>query len=121
LSLPDEFPDSIEVEKRLPTRREKFSPKKEPTKNHGSFNSEGLERLRGALRDISFRLAGFSFKSNVKDDCVWIFLMKANAGTQETVASAKAKLSILDDAMTMSRDAFRARLERFLRGHDFEI
>jgi hypothetical protein len=119
--IEDDFPDSIEVENRLPIKREKFSPKKEPTKNHGSFNSEGLERLRAALRDISFRLAGFSFKSNVKDDCVWIFLMKANAGTQETVSSAKAKLDILTDALTMPREAFRTRLENFLRENGFEI
>jgi hypothetical protein len=120
----EEFPDEVdagEVEKRAPAKRGKLSPKKEPAKNHGSFNSEGLKRLREALRDISFRLAGFSFKSNVKDDCVWIFLMKARAGTQEAVASAKAKLSILDDAMTMAPADFRERLEKFLRQSGFEI
>jgi hypothetical protein len=120
----DTWPEEIEagaVEKRSSKRRENFTQKKEPTKNHGSFNSEGLKRLREALRDISFRLAGFSFKSNVKDDCVWIFLMRANAGTQETVASAKAKLSLLDDAMSMERTAFRERLEKFLRENGFEL
>ena len=118
---PDEFPKSISVENRLPIKRENFTAKKEPAKNHGSFNSEGLKRLREALRDISFRLAGYSFKSNVKDDCVWIFLMRARAGTQEAVSSAKAKLSILDDAVRMERGAFRERLERFLKENEFEI
>jgi hypothetical protein len=31
------------------------------------------------------------------------------------------RLSILDDAMTMSREAFRERLERFLRQNGFEL
>jgi len=42
-------------------------------------------------------------------------------GTQETVSSAKAKLSLPDDAVKMERDAFRERLERFLRENGFEI
>jgi hypothetical protein len=47
--------------------------------------------------------------------------MRANNGTQETIASAKAKLSLLDDAVSMPRGAFRERLERFLRQNEFEI
>lgn len=47
--------------------------------------------------------------------------MKANHGTQEATHSAKAKLSILDDAMTMSRDAYRDRVERFLRQNGIEL
>jgi len=63
----------------------------------------------------------YSFKSAVRGDAVWIYLVKANAGTQETVSSAKAKLSILNDAMRMPREEFRERLERFLRENGFEI
>lgn len=117
----DEFPDSIEVENRAPIKREKFSPKKDIAKTHESSNSEGLKRLREALRDISFRLHKRSFKAHVQGDAVWIRMMKARFGTQETVASAKAKLSILDDACSMPREAFRERLERFLRENGFEI
>jgi hypothetical protein len=47
--------------------------------------------------------------------------MEAVSGTQQTTHSAKAKLEILDDAVTMPRDAYRARLERFLRGNGFTI
>jgi len=47
--------------------------------------------------------------------------MKANQGTQETVASACAKLQILEDVLMMERGAFRARLERMLRQNGFEI
>jgi len=36
----EEFPDSFEVENRLPIKREKFSPKKDIAKTHVSFNSE---------------------------------------------------------------------------------
>jgi hypothetical protein len=115
------FPHELEVENRAPTRRENFTKKKDTAKTHESFNPEGLKRLREALRDISFRLAGFSFKSHVKEDAVWIRMMKARHGTQETVASAKAKLDILDDAMIMPRGAFRERLEKFLQQNGFDI
>ncbi|HEV2664948.1 MAG TPA: hypothetical protein VG324_08555, partial [Blastocatellia bacterium] len=71
--------------------------------------------------DISFRLHKRSFKAYVKNDAVWIRMMKARFGTQETIASAKAKLSILDDAMKMAPAAFRERLENFLRENGFEI
>jgi len=90
-------------------------------KTHVSFNLEGLKRLREALRDISFRLAGVSFKADVKADAVWIRAMKANQGLQETIHSAKARLSILDDAMAMERDDFRERLEKFLQQNGFDI
>ncbi len=119
--LEDEFPDELGVENRVPMKREKFSPKKDITKTYMSFNSEGLKRLRGALRDISFRLHKLSFKVDVQDDVVWIRMMKANQGTQETVSSAKAKLSILEDVIQIPREAFRERLENFLRENDFEI
>jgi hypothetical protein len=48
-------------------------------------------------------------------------MMKVNQGTQETVASAKAELLILDDALKMPADRFRERLERFLRQKGLEI
>jgi len=95
--------------------------KKETAKEHGPFNSAGLKRLRSALQDISFRLHKLSFKANVRGDAVWILMVRANQGTQETVSSAKAELSILDDAMRMSPAAFRDRLEKFLRQNGFEI
>ena len=44
-----------------------------------SFDSEGLKKLRESLRDISFRLAGLSFKSYVRGDAVWILLMRAKS------------------------------------------
>jgi hypothetical protein len=43
------------------------------------------------------------------------------SGTQQTTYSAKAKLSILDDAVVMPRDAFRERLERFLLQNGFTL
>src|SRR5262245_24965757 len=117
----DEFPHTLEVKNTLPVKRQNFTAQKEPAKNHGSFNPEGLKRLRDALSDISFRLPGYSFKANVKDDCVWVVMVKANQGSQESVASAKAKLSLLDDAVKMERTAFRERLENFLRQNEFPL
>ena len=77
--------------------------------------------LREALSDISFRLHGFSFKAKTKGDAVWILMVRANKGTQETISSAKAEIDILVDAMRMEREAFRERLEKFLRENGFEI
>jgi len=128
----EEFPESLDVSTRTPPRRPNFAPapkthvsaeQKKTAKTHASFDPEGLKRLRETLKDISFRLAGMSFKVDVKvdQDAVWIRLMRANSGTQETESSARANLDILDDALTMSRDAFRSRLEKFLRSHGFDI
>jgi len=117
----DEFPDELEVKNRLPIKRQNFTAKKDSAKTHESSNSEGLKRLREALKDISFRLHKRSFKAYVKDDAVWIRMMKARHGTQETIASAKSKLDILQDAVRMERTAFRERLEWFLAENGFEI
>jgi|SRR5262245_3590484 len=40
----EEFPHSLEIENRTPMKRENFTTKKEITKKHASFNSEGLKR-----------------------------------------------------------------------------
>ena len=91
------------------------------TQTHASFNPEGLRLLRECLRDIAFHLHGLSFKVDVRGNAVWIRLMRSVSGTQQTEATAKAKLEILDDALTMQRDAYRDRLERFLRSNGFQI
>ncbi|HKQ76109.1 MAG TPA: hypothetical protein VJ810_20615 [Blastocatellia bacterium] len=80
-----------------------------------------MKALRDVLKDISFRHHGLSFKTDLKPDCIWIRLIRANRGTQETVASARGKLDILHDVLVMDRDAFRERLERMLRQNGFEI
>jgi hypothetical protein len=117
----EEFPDSLEVENRLPAKRGNFTKKKDAAKTHASFNSEGLRSLREALRDISFRLHKFSFKVDIRGEAVWIRMVYARSGTQETAHSVRAKLSILDDAVNMERNAFRERLEQFLKESGFEI
>ena len=109
------------VVNRTPAPVGNFTKKKEPTKNHGSFDIEGLRKLREALKDISFRLAGYSFKSAIRGDAVFIYLMKANAGTQEATHTAKCKLDILRDARTMPRDKFTERLTRLLKQNKFPI
>jgi len=90
-------------------------------KTHASYDFEGLKKLREALKDISFRLPGHCFKVDVRGDAVWIRMVRANNSTQETIASAKAKLDILDDAVRMERGAFRERLERFLTENGFDL
>ena len=125
----DEFPPELDAqaaENLGPAPRENFTRKKETAKKHASsisevvaFDPEGLNRLRQTLKDISFGLPGFSFKSYVRGDAVWILKMRANKGTQETAASAKATLQILDDALKMPPAQFRERVEKFLRQNQF--
>jgi hypothetical protein len=85
------------------------------------INEAGLKRLREVLKLIAFHNSPMSFKVDVKIDYVWIRAMKSEHGEQRTIASTKAALSILDDAVKMERGAFRERLERFLRQNGFEI
>jgi hypothetical protein len=50
-----------------------------------------------------------------------IRLVKSKHDVDTTKHSVRAKLSLLDDAIRMPRDQFRARLEKFLRSNGFEI
>jgi len=47
--------------------------------------------------------------------------MKSEHGEQRTIASTKAALSILTDAATMTPEAFRERLEEFLKKRGFTL
>jgi len=47
--------------------------------------------------------------------------MESRRGDEFTTHSCRAKLNLLDDAMTMPADAFRAMLGRFLRDRKFEV
>jgi hypothetical protein len=82
---------------------------------------EGMRRLRACLRLIEFRHSPMYFKVDLKDDHIWIRAMESSNGQQHTTHSAKATLSILDDALTMEPGAFRERLETFLKKRGFEL
>jgi hypothetical protein len=47
--------------------------------------------------------------------------MLARDGTQETTHSAKLKLGVLNDAVQMPREEFRARLTRTLNRAGFQL
>ena len=85
-------------------------------------NREGLKRLRETLKTIGFH-SKTHFKTDTKPDigAVWIRQFKSSHGMAREIASAKAKLHLLDDAMKMAPEALRERLERFLRQSGFEI
>jgi hypothetical protein len=82
---------------------------------------EGLQRLRACLKLIEFRHSPMYFKVDLEDDYIWIRAIESPNGEQLTTHSAKAALSILDDALTMEPGAFRERLETFLRKRGFEL
>lgn len=105
----------------VPKTPASFPEQKDAAKTHASFDSEGLKALRDVLKDISFGLPGRSFKAEVKPDHVYVRMMRANEGEQETAHSAKLKLSILGKALSMPRADFQARLERSLKRAGFEL
>lgn len=121
----NEFPNEIEVKNRLPIKRENLRAQKETQRTIDSFDSAkyaaGAQALRDALKDISFRLKGYSFKVTVKPDSVWIMMVEAVQGTQQTVSSCRCELAILRDAETMPRDKFARKLELTLKRGGFEI
>jgi hypothetical protein len=82
---------------------------------------EGLQRLQACLKLIEFRHSPMQFKVDLNDDHIWIRAIESPNGEQLTTHSAKAALSILDDALTMEPGAFRERLETFLRKRGFEL
>jgi hypothetical protein len=89
--------------------------------------ANGLAALREALSDISFYHPNKSFKAYIKPDApkapdhVLVRAMLAREGTQETIHSAKLKLSVLDDAVQMPHDQFRERLTRTLNRAGFQL
>jgi len=91
---------------------------KETTRNG---DGEGMRRLRVCLRQIEFRHSPMYFKVDLKDDHIWIRAMEPSNGGQRATHSAKATLTILDDAITMESGAFRERLETFLKKRGFEL
>lgn len=112
---------AIVAEKTPEIRAEKLDSEGQKSRHIVYKNAEGLRALREALKVISFRLKGRSFKVDIKPDCVWIRMMFFNGATQQTEASAGASHSILDDVLAMPEEAFRERLERFLRKNGFEL
>jgi hypothetical protein len=89
--------------------------------------ANGLAALRETLSDISFYHPNTSFKAYIKPDApkapdhVLVRAMLARDGTQETTHSAKLKLSVLNDAVRMPREEFRARLTRSLNRAGFQL
>ncbi len=84
-------------------------------------NGEGLRRLRESLKLIGFHHSPMHFNVDLKDDHIWIRATESSNAEQRTTHSAKAALSILDDAITMEPRAFRERLETFLKKRGFEL
>ncbi|MGH9753278.1 MAG: DUF1761 domain-containing protein [Blastocatellia bacterium] len=128
----NEFPHDLDVENRQPRRRGNLqnptthvSSKNErhsrARNNDTGVSAEGLKILRDTLKLIAFHNPPMHFKTDVKPDCIWIRSMTSDHGIQRTASAAKAKLDILNDAMRMEREAFRERLEKFLRENGFEI
>jgi hypothetical protein len=96
---------------------------KKATRVASETNEEGLKKLRAVLSEIAFQYGPTHFFSDAKWDrgYVWIRQRKSENGVARTIASCRARISILDDAASMSREAFRTRLERFLGQNGFEL
>jgi hypothetical protein len=130
----EEFPAELDVENRPPTRRSNLGSKTttsgdivDDTRDHRKTTPDdtgaGFRRLREALKLIAFANPPGHFKVDLskKGDYLIIRHMESNRGDESTTHSCRARLSLLDDAVSMPREAFRDRLKRFLRENDFEI
>jgi hypothetical protein len=116
--FPADFPDELDED--VSVRGGSKEPRlTSPTTQDAS--AEGLKRLRAALKLIAFHHPGTHFKADRKEDCVWIRAMRSEHGEQRTIASTSAALGILDDAVKMSPDALRTRLEKFLKSKGFPL
>ena len=92
---------------------------KETTQDDTAALKKGLKVLREQLRLIAFHTPGRHYKADIRGVAVWVRAMTSDAGIQRTGHGAKAKLSILRDALRMPPDRFRAKLEQWLEENGF--
>jgi len=122
----EEFPDSLDVEKRSPVRHPELTRKTttrgdaiDDTRSQQKTTYDGLRRLRESLKLIAFENPPGHFKVDLRPDYLLIRAMESDHGDERTTHSVRAKLSLLDDAMAMEPSTLKARLEKFLRENDF--
>lgn len=128
----DEFPNQLDVSARTPARRPELAPKMttpddivddthSQQKTTPAAKHPGLARLRETLRLIAFASGPCHYKVDLKDKYIIIRRMVSRRGDVATTHSVRAKLTLLDAALSMEPGAFRTKLERFLRENNFEI
>jgi hypothetical protein len=78
-------------------------------------------KLTGDLKLIEFANPPGHFKADIRGDYVNISLIESKRGNESTKHSTKAALSILDDAVNITPEEFRARLEQFLSKRGFQL
>jgi hypothetical protein len=122
----DEFPALLEVENRSQTSRPNLVSKTTTrddaigdTRFQQKTTQAGLKALRECLKLIAFENPPGHFKVDLRPDYLLIRAMESDHGDEHTTHSVRAKLSLLDDALRMAPEAFRERLEKFLRENDF--
>jgi len=124
----DEFPDRLDVENRLPVRRSELAPKTttrgdivDDTAAERKTTQDGMRRLRETLKLVAFENPPGHFKVDLKDKYLIIRAMESKRGDEYTTHSVRAKLSLLQDAVRMEPEAFKTRLENFLRENQFQV
>lgn len=128
--IEEEFPVELEVKNRLPMKRQNFTPKtttpgdivddtRNQQKTTQAVKHPGLRVLRECLKLIAFENPPGHFKVDVKDDYLIIRLMESRRGDEATKYSARVRLAILDDALTIPAEAFKLRVERLLKQNGF--
>jgi hypothetical protein len=92
------------------------------TQDDTASRAEGLKNLHAALKLIGFHSKSH-FKVDPKFDAgyLWIRQFKSRAGEPETVASTRARLSLLNSAARMEPNKFRLELEQFLKEREFKL
>ena len=126
----DEFPDEIETDNTV-RRRDQSNLRSDANnatiatqsdaERRSVATQDGLAILRDTLSNVAFTCPGKWFKADVRPDHVLVRLNYRDQGREMTERSAKLKLDVLTDAVRMSRDQFRARLERSLNRAGFQL
>lgn len=124
----NEFPSHIDADLRRPENQPRFSGTREASQDRnnasletGEASQDALKALQEACSLIAFQYPGKWFAVEKREDHVRVRMRTRVDGREQTLHSTKVALSILYDVLTMKPDAFRSRLEDFLRKRGFLI
>jgi hypothetical protein len=93
----------------------------EASQDYGEASQDGLRELQEICSEISFRHPGRWYAVDLRGDHVRVRLRARRDGREVTIKTARLTLEVLQDVLTMEREAFTARFERLLKKLGFEI
>ena len=126
MNYQDNFPDEIDADARSPHHQPRFDREASHARNiasqeSGEASQDGLKALQEICSAISFRTPSRWFAVDLRPDHVRIRQRTRVDGREVTLKTARLTLEVLRDVLTIAPDAFRVRLESFLKKRGFEL